>query len=176
MWTMPMPESDRALHPYQSTWPRYSARPFPPYRFIPGKAPHPRRHPGGHSYGQLEPELKELQPDAWPESDSYRYGIDLYNFAYWWESHEVFEAFWHAAGPRTEQGQYFQGLIQLAGGNLKQFMGNEAAASKLFQNSARRFSGLPDHYMGIAVADLRIRLHRGHTGNILLRLELRGHT
>lgn len=176
MWTMPMPESDWAPRLYQPAWPRYSARPFPPYRFIPGKAPHPRRHPGGHSYGQLEPELKELQPDAWPESDSYRYGIDLYNFAYWWESHEVFETFWHAAGPRTEQGQYFQGLIQLAGGNLKRFMGNEAAASKLFQNSAHRFSGLPDYYMGIAVADLRTRLHQGHTGNILLRLELRGHT
>lgn len=170
-----MPESDWPPHPYQPTWPRYSVSPFPPYRFVPGKAPHPRRNPDGHSYGQLEPELEGLQPDAWPGSDSYRYGIDLYNFAYWWESHEVFEAFWHAAGPKTEEGRFFQGLIQLAAGNIKQFMGNEAAASNLFRSSARRFSELPDHYMGIAVADLRTRLQHGHTGNILLTLELHGH-
>lgn len=161
--------------PANPDWPRYSSKPFPAYRFVPGRNPHPRRNPQGHSLEHLEP-YPTCRPEDWSLSENYRFGIDLYNFAYWWESHEVFEAFWHAAGPRTEQGQYFQGLIQLAAGNLKQFMGNEAAASNLFRNSARRFSGLPDHYMGIAVADLRTRLHQGHTGNILLRLELRGHT
>jgi hypothetical protein len=171
-----MSGSDRTPCPYQPAWPRYSTRFFPPYRFVPGKAPHPRRHPDGHSYGQFEPEPESLHPDAWSGSDSYRYGIDLYNFAYWWESHEVFEAFWHAAGPKTEQGQFFQGLIQLAAGNLKRFMGNETAASNLFRNSAHRFAGLPDYYMGIAVTDLRTRLQQEHTGNLVLRLELRGLT
>lgn len=167
--------ADWTPRPYEPTWPRYSARPFPSYRFVPGKAPHPRRHPHGHSHGQLEPELEALPPDAWSESEAYRYGIDLYNFAYWWESHEIFEAFWHVAGPKTEQGQFFQGLIQLAAANLKQFMGSNKAAHKLFQSSARRLTGLPDHYMGIAIADLRTSLQEGHTGNILLKLALREH-
>lgn len=165
-----MSGTDWTPRPYQPTWPRYSACPFPSYRFVPGKTPHPRRNPRGHSFGQREPELDALRPDAWAESDSYRYGIDLYNFAYWWESHEVFEGFWHAAGPTTEQGQFFQGLIQLAAANLKQFMGSEEAAHNLFRRSADRFSGLPDRYLGIDIADLRTRLHPDRTSHILLTL------
>lgn len=161
---------DWAPRPYEPAWPRYSVLPFPSYRFVPGKAPHPRRHPHGHSHGQLEPKLEALQPDAWSESEAYRYGIDLYNFAYWWESHEIFEAFWHVAGPKTEQGQFFQCLIQLAAGNLKRWMGNENAAGNLFQSSLRRLSGLPDHYMGLAVADLRTQLQQGRTDALLLAL------
>lgn len=156
--------------PANPDWPRYSSRPFPAYRFVPGKNPHPQRNPQGHSFGCPEPDPSPCRPEDWSLSEDYRFGIDLYNFAYWWESHEVFEAFWHAAGPRTEQGQFFQGLIQLAAGNLKQFMGNETAASNLFRSSARRFSGLPDHYMGIAVADLRARLHQKDTSDTLLTL------
>lgn len=171
-----MQEDSRVPHPCPPTWPRYTERPFPPYRFIPGRAPHPRRHPGGHSYGHIEPEPECLRQDTWPESVSYLYGIDLFNFAYWWESHEVFEGFWHAAGPRTEQGQFFQGLIQLAAGHLKRFMGHEAAAANLFRSSLRRLSGLPDQYLGIAVVDLRTGLQAGHIGNIVLKLKLPGPT
>lgn len=155
-----------------SDWPRYSNRPFPAYRFVPGRNPHPRRNPQGHSFGCLEPNPAPCTPEEWSLSDDYRLGIDLFNFAYWWESHEVFEAFWHAAGPKTEQGQFFQGLIQLAAGHLKRFMGNEAAASNLFRRSARRLSGLPDQYLGIAVGDLRTELQQGRTGNIRLTLQL----
>jgi uncharacterized protein len=172
---MPMPESDWAPRPYQSTWPRYSTRPFPPYRFIPGKAPHPRRHPDGHSYGQIEPKPETLHPEAWAESDAYRYGIDLYNFAYWWECHEVFEGFWHAVGPKTEQGQFFQALIQLAAGNLKRFTKNEIAARSLLGKSLRRFAELPDCYMGIDLAELRNKLGKTPipdlSGTFLLTLE-----
>ena len=45
-------------HPPDPAWPRYSTRPFPSYRFVPGKSPHPRRDPHGHSYGQPEPKLQ----------------------------------------------------------------------------------------------------------------------
>lgn len=166
-----MIEADWAPRPHQPAWPRYSTRPFPSYRFVPGKTPHPRRHLSGHSYGRLEPELEALRPDTWSESKAYRYGVDLYNFAYWWESHEVFEAFWHAAGPKTEQGRFFQGLIQLAAGNLKRCMGNERAARNLFQRSTLRLSELPGHYLGIDVADLLSKLHLERTGYILLTLK-----
>ena len=174
---MPAPLSEPTAP--DPAFPRYSSRPFPPYRFVPTLNAHPCAHPEGHSYeppGTPPHRPPLLPPERWQECETYLFGVDLYNFAYWWESHEVFEAFWHAAGPRTEQGQFFQGLIQLAAGNLKQFMGNEAAASNLFRSSARRFSGLPDHYMGIAVADLRARLHQEYAGNFVLRLELRGLT
>jgi uncharacterized protein len=152
--------------PANPDWPRYSSSPFPAYRFVPGKSPHPRRHPDGHSYGQFEPKSETLHPDAWSESEAYRFGIDLYNFAYWWECHEVFEGFWHAVGPKTEQGQYFQALIHLAAGNLKCYMKNDIAARSLLRKSLRRFAELPDYYMGIDLAELRNRLGKAPTPDL----------
>jgi hypothetical protein len=84
----------------------------------------------------------------------YLYGIDLFNFAYWWESHEVFEDLWHVAGHQTEQGNFFQALIQLAAANLKRFVGIEAAAQKLARSALVRLQTLPPLYMGIDVLEL----------------------
>ncbi|MFQ5661093.1 MAG: hypothetical protein ACE5GZ_11755 [Gammaproteobacteria bacterium] len=39
------------------TRPRYTNRPFPSYRYVPGKAPHPTRDPDGHSYNKPPPLL-----------------------------------------------------------------------------------------------------------------------
>jgi hypothetical protein len=66
-------------------------------------------------------------------------------------------------GPNTEQGQFFQALIQLAAGNLKRFMKNEIAARGLLRKSLRRFAELPDCYMGIDLAELRNRLGKAPT-------------
>ena len=141
-------------HPANPTWPRYSTRPFPSYRFLPGKNSHPRRDPLGHSYGQPEPTLLAFPPEEWQRSEDYLYGIDLYNFAYWWESHEVFECLWHAAGHDTEQGNFFQALIQLAAANLKLFTDNHQAAENLICSGLVRLRKVPESYMGIDVARL----------------------
>lgn len=132
-------------------WPRYSTRPFPAYRFIPGHAPHPRRDPRGHSFGRPEPDPSAAEPDRWRDNEWYRYGVDLFNFAYWWECHEVFEACWHAAGHRTEQGRFFRALIQAAAANIKQFIGSRQAADNLTRAALGRLRGLPRCYMGMDV-------------------------
>ena len=67
-----------------------------------------------------EPRPRAFPQDEWSASEDYLYAIDLYNFAYWWESHEIFEGLWHACGRRTQAGNFFQALIQLAAANLKQ--------------------------------------------------------
>ena len=82
------------------------------------------------------------------------YGIDLYNYAYWWECHEVFEGLWHAVGHNSEQGNFFQALIQLTAGNLKYFLGNPAAAHNLFRSGIIRLQNVPSIYMGIDVPRL----------------------
>jgi hypothetical protein len=140
--------------PPNPNWPRYSSHPFPPYRFVPGRTPHPRRSPLGHSYGQPEPKPTSFSADQWQTSEDYLYGIDLYNFAYWWECHEIFEGLWHAVGHDTEQGNFFQALIQLAASNLKRFIGNEQAAQKLARSGLARLQNLPQSYMGIDVIAL----------------------
>jgi len=140
--------------PPDPTWPRYSTRSFPSYRFLPGNNPHPRRNPLGHSYGQPEPKLLAFPQEHWQQSEDYLYGIDLYNYAYWWECHEVFEGLWHAAGHGTEQGNFFQALIQLTAANLKQFLGHQQAAQKLARSGLVRLQQLPQLYMGIDVIAL----------------------
>lgn len=136
------------------TWPRYTTLPFPPYRFVPGLNPHPRRDPRGHAYGQPEPRLDSFAPDTWQQAEPYLYGIDLYNYAYWWECHEVFESLWHAVGTKTEQGNFFQALIQLAAAFLKQHQGQSTAMTKLAQSGAVRLARLPPQYMGVDVQRL----------------------
>lgn len=131
---------------------RYTPLPFPCYRYLPGQTPHPRRHPLGHSHGRPEPTPRLFPPDQWQTSDDYRYGIDLYNFAYWWESHEMFEAFWHAAGRDSEQGNFFQALIQLAAANLKRALYNEAAAQRLTHAGIARLQRVATPYMGVEVS------------------------
>ena len=150
--------------PLDPNWPRYSLRPFPPYRYIPGRTPHPRRHPLGHSHGQPEPTGQLFPADRWGISDDYRYGVDLYNFAYWWESHEIFEAFWHASGRDSEQGNFFQALIQLAAANLKQTTNNEAAAHRLVRAGIIRLERCATPYMGIDVTLVLQALHGYLTG------------
>ena len=146
-------------------WPRYSSRSFPIYRFVPGRNPHPRRDPKGHSCGQPEPKPTLLAPEQWSQSDDYLYGIDLYNYAYWWECHEVFEGLWHEAGRHTEQGNFFQALIQLAAANLKVFMGSHRAARNLLRSGLLRLQRVPESYMGIDIPGLTEELRQGMTSS-----------
>lgn len=156
-----------------SEWLRYSSRPLPVYRFVPGVTPHPRRHPAGHSYGQPEPALLAPAADQWQTSDAYLYGVDLYNFAFWWECHEVFEAFWRAA-PKTEPGCFFQALIHVAAANLKICMGSPASADRLSLAAFERFQTLPHIYMGIDVRgferDMRAYVAGSREAPALIRL------
>jgi hypothetical protein len=124
-------------------WPRYSSRLLPTYRFLPGLTPHPRHNPLGHSFGQPEPRPRPCEHDHWSHSKDYLYAIDLYNFAYWWEAHEVLEGLWHACGRTTTAGNFFQALIQFAAAHLKRALGNEPAAHNLVSLRAPTPEELP---------------------------------
>ena len=140
--------------PPDPQWPRYSSWAFPPYRFVQGRAPHPKRHPHGHSYGKVEPLPEAFPPEQWRDSEWYLYGVDLYNYAYWWECHEVFESLWHAVGEKTEQGRFFQALIQIAAANIKRWSGVPHAAASLQNSGLEKLRTMPPEYMGMNVARL----------------------
>ena len=135
--------------PLTVDWSRYSSRALPTYRFLPGLTPHPRRDPLGHSFAEPEPRPRPFEPHQWSNSEDYLYAVDLYNFGYWWESHEVLEGLWHACGRRTTAGNYFQALIQLAAAHLKRALGNEAAVRKLAHSGLLRLQNSPASYMGL---------------------------
>ncbi len=144
---MPM---DQPIPPDPS-WPRYSARPFPPYRYVPGRSPHPKQSPQGHAYGKPEEHPPAADPARFRESPTYLYAVDLYNHAYWWECHEAFEGLWLAAGRTPPPGQFLQGIIQIAAANLKRFMGKDEIARKLADEGLARMKAVSGVYMGVDV-------------------------
>ncbi len=104
------------------TFTRYSPTPFPPYRFRPGRHPHPTAHADGHSYhspGQPHAPVEYRTAEAWRDSDDYLYGCDLYNHGYWWEAHEAWEGLWQLTDKKGYQGQFLQTLIQAGACHLK---------------------------------------------------------
>jgi hypothetical protein len=123
---------------------------FPSYRFVPGLTPHPRRHPKGHSYGVTETPPPVCEPGLWRENDVFRHGIDLYNFAYWWECHEALEGLWHLTGHQGTEAQFLQGLIQVAAANLRRLLGTPGGARRLGREAAGRLESVGRAvYMGV---------------------------
>lgn len=105
--------------PFDTAWARYyPQRTFPPYRHVPGVTPHPINHIDGHSYGQHEVTGDRIPPpESWRDNEDYLYGVDLYNFAYWWEAHEAWEGLWQKA--EDEYRLFLQGLIQISASLIK---------------------------------------------------------
>lgn len=113
---------------------RYSQRHFPPYRFVRGENPHPTEDPQGHSYGEPPEDPGILKPDKWYENGSYLFGVDLYNYAFWWESHESFESLWRKESKNNPARHLLQGLIKISAAFLKWHL--------------KQQRGLENHYAG----------------------------
>lgn len=154
--------------PYEG-WPRYTDIPFPRYRYVPGLNPHPRKNPKGHSYGQAEIRLSSWNPEEWRKLAPYLFGVDLYNYAYWWECHEVLEGLWQAVDRKNVKARFLQGIIQIAAANLHRHMEKqESAGHQLEKGIANLAAALTESpvYMGMDIAEF-IRDSRGYFSNRL---------
>jgi hypothetical protein len=122
--------------PPDPTFPRYSTRPFPAYRFVPGRSPHPRTDSRGHSYGKPEPGLADealaLHRD-WRASPRFRFSVDLYNHAYWWEAHEGWEGLWRHLESADPLRYALQALIQVSVAHLQRVLDREDGMSSLLK-------------------------------------------
>lgn len=135
---------------------RYSDRPFPSYRYLPGKTPHPTRDPAGHSYTSEPVRIDRFSPDDWFECEEYLYAIDLLNHGYWWEAHESLEAIWLACDRgRTKTGRFIQGVLQIGIGQLKQHLGQRSAATRMWRAGLEKISIDDPVYLGIDVPALQ---------------------
>ncbi len=131
---------------------RYTEKPFPNYRFMAGENPHPTEHPQGHSYGKEFHQSEKLYPQRWYKNETYLYGVDLYNFAYWWEAHEAFESLWRESQPVSLTRDFLQGLIKVSAAFLKWHQRKERGLKYLFQEAMRhlkRVSKQKSLYMGL---------------------------
>lgn len=133
-------------------------RPFPPYRYVPGRFPHPTAHASGHSYvapGEPHPHATFVPAERWRESEDYLYGCDLYNHGYWWEAHEAWEGLWQLTDKGGVQGRFLQALIQVAACHMKLFEGKRDGVRSLLASSDRhmRFvlerQGMERAFMGM---------------------------
>ncbi len=139
---------------------RYTQRPFPPYRFVPGQTPHPTRDPRGHSYRATEERWDSFDANQWNRCQPYLYGVDLFNHRYWWEAHEAWEVIWRAAGRRTLTGLFLQGLIQASVAQLKRSQGRNRSARRLVQDARRKLSLVSGTFLGIEVSSFLMDLGR----------------
>jgi len=139
--------------------PRFSRRAFPAYRFMPGRHPHPTADPAGHSYqraGEIAPTVLPVSLETWWESEEYLFGCDLYNHAYWWESHEAWEELWRMAEPGSVQREYLHGLIQAAACHLQLHQGRLGGVERLRSTSGRRLGEVARRTAGSAFMGVRV--------------------
>lgn len=131
----------------------YTDRNLPPYAFLPGRDPHPQRHPDGYAYQQDEPEVQCFGEDTWWRCEPYRYGIDCFNGGCFWEAHVQWEACWIAAGKQGAAADLVQGLIQIAAAYLHQQRSQPELARRLLERGLARLPSV-DRCCGIDVAGL----------------------
>ncbi len=91
---------------------RYSKNAFPATRYLPGI------------------NQRSLTRNS-PSDESFLYGMDLYNHAYWWEAHEAWELVWSRQTPQSLDRLAMAILIAAANLNLKIALQKRKAASRL---------------------------------------------
>ncbi len=149
--------------PPDPAWPRWTRRPFPPYRFVPGLNPHPRRDPKGWAYGRPEVPPPRFEPGRWRDNETYLQGVDLYNFAYWWECHELLEGLWHLTGHEGVEAAFLQGVIQTAAANLQRHRGLRDGARRLAGEALARLGSVgAARFMGADLAAFGAALEAYH--------------
>lgn len=135
-----------------------------------GETPHPRRDPRGHSFGAEDPcASASLAANSWQSNETYLFGVDLYNFAYWWEAHEQWEALWRGEETGAEAGSFLQGLIQLSASLLKWQAGNQRGFTQLVAKGCERLKGVAGGleggcYMGVNPEQL-VAQYQAFAGN-----------
>jgi len=152
------------------SWPypysRYTDIPFPPYRFIPGTAPHPTEDPKGYSYGKKEEDVLWYPPEQWLHNQQYLYGVDLYNHAYWWEAHEAWEVLWRQPQAAYLTKEFLQGLIKIAAAFLKWQLKQQRGVEQLYNEGIEHLQTVlaqRDIDMGINLMEFITQLSKHFT-------------
>jgi predicted metal-dependent hydrolase len=122
--------SERAA-PEARELPRYSRRPLPARRYLPGRGARPPDAPAGAT-------ALPFDPACWWACEEFLHGADLWNRGFYWEAHEAWEGPWRAAGRASESGRLLQGLILLAAAGVKRELGRTGPARRLAARGARR--------------------------------------
>jgi hypothetical protein len=160
---------------------RYSQHDFPAYTYIPGQTPHPRGDANGHSFGDPEPHVDSFSADDWKASDAFLYGVDLFNAGFYWESHEQWEAIWHAVGRTGPIADYLKGLIKFSAAGVKLLEGRPIGVERHLARAGELFVRVRPHFdtlCGLEIDNLiaastKSNMHDRSCLEIMLRLDFK---
>jgi len=163
-----------AAAPIGRYWPD---QPFPPYAYVPGRAPHPQRDPGGHGIHLDAGDVVPVDPAEWRASAPFCYGVDLFNAGFPWEAHEAWEDLWRAYPDGAPAAAMMAGLIKLAAADVKARVGNARGVARTLAKGDGIFAGLDTPGLfGLSPAALRAAIAglepatTAQTGALALRL------
>ena len=120
---------------------------LPPYRFIPGKHPHPSKDQDGHQH-LIPPVSPSVEWAKWETNEAWLRGLDLFDYRYYWEAHEQLEPIWLMIPQEDPHRDFVQGIIQAAAFRLKWHMGHTSPAMKLKETATRRLLNSRDQLGG----------------------------
>jgi hypothetical protein len=126
---------------------RISSRSLPPYKFLPGLAPHPEKK-GGHLHGHKE-SCEALSLTNYRSHQLFHYGIDLLNLGYFWESHVYLEIIWNAVGRYGTIADLLKGIIKIDAAGVKLLLGAEEAGLGHWKRAQELLAPLPSPFLGL---------------------------
>jgi hypothetical protein len=137
-------------------------RSLPAYAYVPGRQPHPIKHPEGHAFGQES--VPRPAPGGAAFREAHRWACDLWNHGYPWEAHEAWEELWHGVPPDAPLAGALQGLIQAAAAHLKRVQALPRAEARLVETAVGRLraAAAAAPLLEIDLSDLARRLERWH--------------
>lgn len=108
----------------------------------------------------------------WRENAAYLYGIDLFNYQYYWEAHESWEGLWKLEDRRSDCALLLRGLIQISALCIKRRAGNARGVEKLRDKALANLEPVcaKTPYMGIDVGQLCHLLDSQHPNTPRLAL------
>ena len=142
---------------------------MPTYRYVPGRHPHPSKHPKGH-YNETPPVALEVSVSNWATQEGWKRGLDLFDHRFYWECHEQLEAIWHRLESNDPHRSFVQGLIQAAAYRLKWHMGHDKSARTLKLACEKRLEmahlRLGEVVWDVNIPKLLLQIARVETENI----------
>lgn len=126
-------------NPSRAAVPQY----LPDYTYVPGISPHPVSDTRGHAFGAARPVA----------TGSLRPGKELFDYGFYWEAHEVWEAEWLAAGRIGPCAAAIKGLIKLAACGVKCLEQNLAGARRHARRAEELFQVDPEQVRQVISAE-----------------------
>jgi predicted metal-dependent hydrolase len=119
---------------------------YPPYTYVPGFWPHPRRDPLGHAFGRNETHVQSIgfSLATCLQCRVFNRGAQLFNAGFYWEAHEAWENIWGDTARDSPEEHLLKALIKYAASAIKLRQGYPEIAKGLLLKSLKHLQCIVD--------------------------------